>query len=242
MSKGLPAPVRVIGAVVSAIGLAGATAALGFVLGRGTAPGARVRSPAPVAAPRVPPAPGPSRFASGVPVGYAPTREGALAAATAYQQYLFGNLLLHPDDLRAAVSAVAVPERRDALVARFQTASAVLQERFQMVSARARGVATAVVTFPLTTQVVSYDAENARVRIYTCTMLAEAGVLAPSTVWGTVVVTVRRTRDDWQLVDSAVDDGAPPLIPAVQGTPGTAPAVPPQLNAFQQYLYAPPAG
>jgi hypothetical protein len=73
-------------------------------------------------------------------------------------------------------------------------------------------------------------------------MLAEQGVVAPSTIWGTVVVTVRRTRDDWQLVDSAVDATAPSVIPTVQGTSTTTPAVPPQLNAFQQYIYSPPPG
>jgi hypothetical protein len=109
-----------------------------------------------------------------------------------------------------------------------------------MVTAAAKGIPTQVLTFPLTTQVMSYDAENAKVRIYTCTMLAEQGVVAPSTIWGTVVVTVRRTRDDWQLVDSAVDATAPAVIPTVQGTSTTTPAVPPQLNAFQQYIYSPP--
>jgi hypothetical protein len=243
MSEGSSAPIRAVGAVVSAIGLAGAAGILGFVIGRGTAPGAATRQPAPsVSGPRVGPASGPSRFAAGVPVGYAATRDGALAAATAYQHYLFGNLLLHPPQLRAAVAAVGAPERRDVLVAKLEAAAAVLEQQFQMVTAVAQGIPTEVLTFPMTTQVMSYDAENASVRIYTCTLLAERGVLAPTTVWGTVVVTLRRTRDDWQLVDSGVDGGLPVVIPSVEGTPGTAPTVPPQLGAFQQYLYAPPAG
>jgi hypothetical protein len=244
MAEGSSAPIRVIGAVMSAIGLAGAAGVLGFVLGRGTAPaaGARQSAPPPGPGPRVGPVSGPSRFTAGVPVGYAATRDGAVAAATAYQQYLFGALLLRPQELRAAVDAVAAPERRDVLVAKVGAAAAVLEQQFQVVTAAAHGVPTAVLTFPMTTQVMSYDAENARVRIYTCTVLAEKDVLAPSTVWGTVVVTLRRTRDDWQLVDSGVDASTPAVIPSVQGTPGTAAVVPPQLGAFQQYIYAPPAG
>ena len=243
MAEGSSAPLRVAGAVMSAIGLAGAAGVLGFVLGRGTAPhaGASEAAPAQVAGPRIGPASGPSRFLAGVPVGYAATRVGAVAAAAAYQQHLFGTLLLRPQELRAAVSAVAAPEKRDALVAKLETAAAVLEQRFQMVTAVAHGVPAEVLTFPMTTQVLSYDAENARVRVYTCTMLAEKDVLAPSTIWGTVVVTLRRTRDDWQLVDSGVDDGSPSVIPSVQGTAGTTAAVPPQLDAFQQYIYAPPA-
>jgi hypothetical protein len=241
MSEGSSPTVRIVGAVGAAVGLAAVSVALGFVVGRGTAPGASIR-PTPTATPgaSVPPRSGPTIFVAGVPVGYAGTKDGAIAAATAYQQYLFGSLLLRPDDLRKAVAAVATPDKTDALVAKFQVASNVLEQRFQMVTAAAKGIPTQVLTFPLTTQVMSYDAENAKVRIYTCTVLAEQGVLAPSTIWGTVVVTVRRTRDDWQLVDSAVDATAPSVIPTVQGTSNTTPAVPPQLNAFQQYIYSPP--
>jgi hypothetical protein len=241
MSEGSSAALRVAGAVVAAVGLAAASVALGFVVGRGTAPGATIR-PIPTATPgpSVPPRSGPTIFVAGVPVGYAPTRDGAIAAATAYQQYLFGNLLLRPDDLRKAVTAVATPDKTDALIAKFQVASNVLEQRFQMVTAASRGIPTEVLTFPLSTQVMSYDAASARVRIYTCTVLAEQGVVVPTTIWGTVLVTVRRTRDDWQLVDSAVDAGVPPIIPTVQGTPTTTPMVPPQLNAFQQYIYSPP--
>ena len=241
MSEGSSAALRVAGAVAAAVGLAAASTALGFVVGRGTAPGAAIR-PIPTATPgpSVPPRSGPTIFVAGVPVGYAPTRDGAVAAATAYQQYLFGNLLLRPDDLRKAVTAVATPDKTDALIAKFQVASNVLEQRFQMVTAASKGIPTEVLTFPLTTQVMSYDAANARVRIYTCTVLAEQGVVAPTTIWGTVLVTVRRTRDDWQLVDSAVDAGAPSVIPTAQGVPSTTPSVPPQLNAFQQYIYLPP--
>jgi hypothetical protein len=243
MSEGSSAALRVAGAVAAALGLAAASAALGFVVGRGTAPGAAIRPrPVPTAtpSPSVPPRSGPTIFVAGVPVGYAPTRDGAIAAATAYQQYLFGNLLLRPDDLRKAVTAVATPDRTDVLIAKFQVASNVLEQRFRMVTAASKGIPTEVLTFPLTTQVMSYDAVNARVRISTCTVLAEQGVVAPTTIWGTVLVTVRRTRDDWQLVDSAVDAGVPSVIPTVQGTPTTTPTVPPQLNAFQQYIYSPP--
>lgn len=240
-SAGSSATIRIVAAAGTAVGLAAAALALGFAIGRGTAPGASLR-PSPSATPGLgaPPASGPRIFVSGVPVGYAATKDGAIAAATAYQQYLFGNLLLHPDEEKKAVTAVAAPDSVDAMIAKFQVASSVLEQRFQMVTAASKGLPVEVLTFPLTTQVMSYDAVTAKVRIYTCTMLAEQGVLAPATIWGTVVVTVRRTRDDWQLVDSAVDSGSPALIPAVEGTQGTTPAVPPQLNAFQQYIYAPP--
>ena len=240
-SAGSSATIRVVGAAAAAVGLAAAAIALGFAIGRGTAPGASIRpSPAATPGPGAPPASGPRIFVSGVPVGYAATKDGAIAAATAYQQYLFGNLLLHPDELRKAVTAVAAPDSVETMIAKFQVASSVLEERFQMVTAASKGLPVEVLTFPLTTQVMSYDAVTAKVRIYTCTMLAEQGVLPPSTIWGTVVVTVRRTRDDWELVDSAVDAAAPAVIPSVQGTQGTAPTVPPQLNTFQQYIYAPP--
>ena len=240
-SAGSSATIRVVGAAAAAVGLAIAAISLGFAVGRGTAPGASIHpSPTPTPGPGAPPASGPRIFVSGVPVGYAATKDGAIAAATAYQQYLFGNLLLHPDELRKAVTAVAAPDSVETMIAKFQVASTVLEQRFQMVTAASKGLPVVVLTFPLTTQVMSYDAVTAKVRIYTCTMLAEQGVLAPSTIWGTVVVTVRRTRDDWELIDSAVDPAAPSLIPSVQGTQGTAPTVPPQLNAFQQYIYAPP--
>lgn len=242
MPEGSSDTLKIVGAAATAVGLAAAAVALGFVIGRGTAPGASIKpSPTATPGPQVPPRSGPTIFVAGVPVGYAATKDGAVAAATAYQQYLFGDMLLHPDQLRKAVAAVAAPEKADAMVAKFQVASNVLEQRFQMVTAESKGIPTEVLTFPLTTQVQSYDGENAVVRIYTCTVLAEQGVLAPSTIWGTVIVTVRRTRGDWQLIDSAVDPNAPPVIPAVEGTVTTAPSVPVQLNGFQQYIYSPPA-
>lgn len=244
MSVGSSGAARVAGAAGAAVGLATISVALGFVLGRGTAPPGEGLRPAPTATPgpSVPPRSGPSIFVAGVPVGYAATRDGAIAAATAYQQYLFGSLLLRPDDLRKAVAAVAAPDRTDALVTKFQVASSVLEQRYQMVTATSKGIPTVFLTFPLTSQVMSYDAATASVRILTCTLLAEQGTLAPSTVWGTVLVTVRRTRDDWQLVDSIVDPAAPQLVPTVQGASTTTPVVPLQLNVFQQYIYSPPPG
>jgi hypothetical protein len=243
MSEGSPATIRIVGAVAAAVALAIVAIALGFAVGRGTAPGASIRpTPTPSPGTAAPPASGPRLIVNGVPVGYAATRQGAIAAATAYQQFLFGNLLLHPDELRKAVTQVAAPDSTETMIAKFQVASNVLEERFQMLTAASKGIPVEVLTFPLTTQLMSYDAVTAKVRIYTCTVLAEQGVLAPSTIWGTVVVTVRRTRDDWELIDSAVDSAAPSIIPTVQGSPTTTPAVPPQLNAFQQYIYAPPPG
>ena len=154
MPEGSSDTLRIAAAAGTAVGLAAAAVALGFVIGRGTAPGASLR-PAPTATPgpSVPPRSGPTIFVAGVPVGYAATKDGAIAAATAYQQYLFGDLLLHPDDLRKAVAAVAAPEKADAMVAKFQVASNVLEQRFQMVTAASKGIPTEVLTFPLTTQV-----------------------------------------------------------------------------------------
>ena len=59
--------------------------------------------------------PGPTHVVNGVPVGYAHTQAGAVAAATNYLVTFNGPLVTQPDKYRAAVDEMALPDVRNTL-------------------------------------------------------------------------------------------------------------------------------
>src|SRR5579859_1626921 len=77
---------------------------LGFYAGRASAPAARPATAAPASGP------GPTRVENGVPVGYAHTSEGAVAAATNFLEVRLGPMMFSPDQYRAAMDTMAAPE------------------------------------------------------------------------------------------------------------------------------------
>src|SRR6266702_3768962 len=86
-----------LGAVVLAVAA--------FGIGRWTAPAsASGQQRATVSAPSG--GPGPTRVENGVPVGYAHTQEGAVAAATNYLTVVDGQMITQPDKYRAAIDTV----------------------------------------------------------------------------------------------------------------------------------------
>ncbi|MEA2668777.1 MAG: hypothetical protein QOJ33_1711, partial [Chloroflexota bacterium] len=99
---------RRAGAALVAVLLLG----LAFWVGRSNAPTARTGA---VATPATSAGAGAARIQDGVPVGYTRSQAGAIAAATNYTQALSGQLLLQPDQYRAAILAVAAPEAKDKL-------------------------------------------------------------------------------------------------------------------------------
>jgi hypothetical protein len=54
--------------------------------------------------------PGPTRTENGVPVGYAHTPDGAVAAATNFLAVQDGPLITRPDQYRSAIDTLAAPE------------------------------------------------------------------------------------------------------------------------------------
>lgn len=244
MNQRMGGPRRGLSVVLGAVGVAVLLVGLGVVIGRSSVPsfpggqGTPPRSCAPSAsAPTTPAGAGPSRTVNGVPVGYAHSQAGAVAAATTFERVL-GPLVIKPEALRTAVATMATPDARDALIRQYEEISDTLNTRLHLVTDAARGVPTASVDFPLVSRVVHYDGATAQIDIWGVAVLADQGTLAPSSTWGTEGYSLRWVDDDWRLVADALDHSVPPLAPALLGQSTTDTAIPPQLTDFQGYHYA----
>jgi hypothetical protein len=113
-----------------------------------------------------PSGPGPTRVENGVPVGYAHTPEGAVAAATNFDVVMTGPLNAAPDRYRAAIDIVAAPQAKGKLRSDAEKGLAGWQSLLGLASYAQQGRAIVFRTVPLSYHVNSYDNAKARVSIW----------------------------------------------------------------------------
>jgi hypothetical protein len=188
------------------------------VIGRLTAPPADappVRSPAPVAAP---PSGRATRTAAGIPVGYARTREGAVAAMAAY-----GRVLADPrvqlDDRRRRQVAEAVGTARYARALEgAETGFAALRDGRvgQALRPGARAVFLAV---PVAYRTLSFDGTRTVIVSWGVAIAASDTGIQPRAGWETTTTTAVWEHGDWK-VDRVASTSGP--VPA--GTAAPSPA------------------
>jgi hypothetical protein len=179
--------------------------------------------------------PGPWRVENGVPVGYAHTPDGAVAAATNFLTVQDGSLLLHPSEYRAAIDTLAAPETKAALRSQAENTLASFQGGSGLITSAQQGKAVVYRTTPLAYRLDSYDGRSAaQVSIWAETFIAVDGVLPPAEVWATDAYTVVWTSGDWKLVTTGGSAGP---MPTVSQTPVQTPQLPPQLKEFKSYHY-----
>ena len=212
---------------------------VGIAIGRATVSGSRSAAPAqPTSGPSQSSSTGPTREQNGVPVGYAHTQAGAVAAATNFTRVLTSTpLLVEPDALRSAYATVAVPSQAEAFRRQADQAIAVFNNRLQLVTNAARGAQTAVQTFPLSYTVRAYTAAAATVDVWAVTVIAQQGTTVPLSAWGSTTVDLQWVNGDWRT-QSATDDSdalQPQLIPFT-ATSSTQ-TVPPELSTNKGYSY-----
>lgn len=142
-------------------------------------------------------------------VAAAPTRDGAraaaLEAATASQRWLY----MDDAHIAAAVRAMATPRAADRLV----------HDTVDQVAVARRSLATSAgrvwwIVRPLAWRIDSLEADQARVSVWTVTVLSAADVAVPQADWLTVSVELLWVGDGW-LVDAVNDQPGP--------TPGLGP-------------------
>lgn len=139
------------------------------------------------------------------PAGFAQDETGAAEAAIAYAGASQGWLYLNDEEIRAAVADVATPEAGQRL------AEDVVVD---VSAARAKlGTSPGRVWWlvrPLAWNVERYTADEARVSVWTVTVLSAAEVAAPQTEWMTVAIDLAWVDGDWR-------------VDAVRSTPGPTP-------------------
>lgn len=218
--------VLVVGAVLAIAALLAAA----FITGRTTAPSSAGRAQVV----NVQSGPGPTRVVNGVPVGYAHTQAGAVAAATNYLETFDGPLVTQPDKYRAAVREMTAPNARDKLM-RLAETNLTGQQTYVSNAAQGRAVVHRIV--PLAYRVQSYNSDSVRVSIWGEALLAVDGALSFREVWATTTVTSEWSAGDWRLADIPVAGGPDSFGPvpttiqaATQGT-----TLPAQLTDYRSY-------
>jgi hypothetical protein len=155
---------------------------------------------------------GPSAWKDGVPVGWVPTRQGAVAAAAAYGKVLSSSWFLTDAARRdRALVAMATPGS----LATLQTAQ---RELATAVAARPLGLGrdSREVSSVLTTSYLGYRLEqyrehdSARVVLWAVVVAGNDANLPPQALWGTSTLRLR-WAGDWKLEDARTVPGPVPV-------------------------------
>jgi hypothetical protein len=212
------------GAAALAVVLVGV---VGGVVGRataGTAPLTPATPTKPVASDVPWWAQGATRMDHGVPVGYAHTRDGALAAARNYNLALGSSpLTLDPASSRAAQQFVDVPSFR---AKDTQQLERNLAGAAPLIAAAHQGHVTRVLPFIFTSRLDSYTGDDAQVTLWGGVVIASDGMLAPQLTLGNDTVSLH-WFGDWLIADNSSTDG--PGVTATT-TPAQTKNLPPELG------------
>jgi hypothetical protein len=218
----------IAGAALAAVALL----AVAFAVGRASAPsvgagGTRVVN--------VQSGPGPTRVVNGVPVGYAHTQAGAVAAATNYLVTFSGSLVTQPDKYRAAVDQMAALDARGKLMS-LANNNLIGQQNLITYAAQGRTVVDRVV--PLAYKLTNYSDSGAQVSIWGETLTAVDGALALREGWATTTVSVEWTDGDWRLANIPAGPGPDASygpVPTPIQAPNLSVTMPSQIADYRSY-------
>jgi hypothetical protein len=177
--------------------------------------------------------PGPTRVVNGVPVGYAHTEAGAVAAATNFLMVVDGPLVTQPDKYRSAIDTLAAPEEHGKLQ---QNAAGNTANLRSVISYAQQGHTVVYRSVPLAYRVSRSSNDSVQVSIWAEALLAVDGILSMRETWATTTLMVMWASGDWKLADIAA-----PTAPSFGPAPTMAqPAeqdvrLPPQLGNYRSY-------
>lgn len=178
-------------------------------LSRGSPSGVNRADTQRVGSPRPTPsvgAPGPAGEAAGVPIGFAAGRHGAVTAAVAYATASQRWLYFTDEQITAAVKEIATPAAASTLTR--DVVADVSMARGQL--AKSSGRIWWLVR-PLAWRVDDLRDSDARVSVWTVTILSAADVAAPQSEFITVTLDLARVGGDWR-VDGVRDTAGPTPI------------------------------
>jgi hypothetical protein len=183
---------------------------------------------------------GPERVVDGVGVGWARSREGAVAAATNYTEVLGGALMLDDTARNKAITVLATPKAQPGLKRSLAEAAKLTRTGLRLPAGTAGADRAVVRTVPLGYQVERYDQGKARVAIWTMGLAGStADVPVPVAAgYGVTVVDLEWTGKDWKQVKATSESAPTPLAPADE-VPSPASAFLQQTRQFKEYDYAP---
>jgi hypothetical protein len=176
---------------------------------------------------------GPASVRDGVPVGYARSRAGAVAAATNYVGVQTSTLMLEESRRRRAVTALAAPSAAAGL-----QASAERNATAMAAALRTSG-ATGVIlrAIPVGARVDRYNNNAATVSIWLTSIGGSTNGVPVRQSWGVTTVTLQWAGGDWKQVAASTTLGPVPLADGAQ--PTAASELIGKTKDFKEYTYAP---
>lgn len=149
---------------------------------------------------------GPTAVVEGVPVGFARTEAGAVAAAASFVCTGQALLDMSPQSAERAIRELAAAASADELVSghldQLAGAREVLAAGNGPIVYRQSAIAW---------RVQAYDRNRARVAIWNVGVLSREGVAPPQAGWATSVVDLVWERDDWRVWGETVTPGPTPI-------------------------------
>jgi hypothetical protein len=177
--------------------------------------------------PRTAQGPGPAREDAGIPVGFAHSRDGALAAARTFTATVSQRALFFtPTQAETALQLIAADGAERSLIA-----DAVAQLDAARTPLAAGTGTTWWVVRPLAARVDAYIPERARVAVWQVRVLSRQGVVVPQSSWITETVEVVWEHGDWRLWSSTTRPGPTPVLDG-SDLPATAAGLDDSLRGF----------
>jgi len=156
---------------------------------------------------------GPAGEAAGVPVGFAADESGAVAAALSYATASQRWLYFTDDEIEAAIAEIATPVAAPRLVEDVVADTSMARDQL----ARSQGRIWWLVR-PLAWRVEHFRDSEARVSVWTVTILSAAAVAAPQSEFLTVTLDLAWADGDWR-VDGVRDTPGPTPITGPKDQP-----------------------
>jgi hypothetical protein len=165
---------------------------------------------------------------------YPRTREGAVAAATAYALALDNPDILDAGYRLAVLEEIAAEATRAELVTAFDEGLGLIGSQLHLDAEVASDPGFVWRAVPGGWQVSDYDRTSASVGVWTAVMAIADGRLLVQPSWRTTEVTLVWERGGWRLVGFHTGPGPDPMLVSAD-----AGAVARQINAFEPYRHWP---
>lgn len=177
--------------------------------------------------------PGPTKTVAGVPIGYAHSQDGAVAAASAYAESIGPLALATPEARDAALAAMTDPKGRDEVRRGLEPGLEALGKGLTTPTSADAVVRSAPVGY----RVGVYSEERAEVELWAVGVVGNAQSLPPSASWGITKVLLRWVDGDWKLAASVEQSEGP--TPQLNGSASPPLEFAQAIRGFRSFHHAP---
>lgn len=154
--------------------------------------------------------PGPTSEENGVPVGYARTREGAVAAATNFALLSANDEVWTPQLFQLAMKTLATEEWREEAIDEATAGYEYVVERF--------GAEADISGAAIRYELLDFSSEAAVVKLWTVSVISGPEQSSVEEAWGTSLVRLVWANGDWR-VDGTDNSSGPAPVNLPSGPP-----------------------